>query len=140
MSAPSSAIFFKYEKPVGIGFCNIGWFFDNKRLIKCVFEAWNHAHFFFEFNEDELKNRTNLNNKQKEIMIRDHNKLTPYFKTKQDLMEFDHVCLYGFCIPRDIINQLYQKTLTLDEFEQKIKDGSFRNPSRGIREFYDKKD
>ena len=116
MSLPSNAVFFKENKVVGIGFCNIGWNVEPKRILGCIYDGWMNAAAHFTPIDPE--------NEWYEQSLKQRDRDSKYFITKTDLEGFDQVLVYDYLIPRDHAEGVHLKRITETEFVEQL--GQYR--------------
>jgi hypothetical protein len=103
VSLPTYAIFYKENKKVGAGFCNIGWFIDYNNIRRTIKEAmenaWKRYSKNFEYEKRDIR-------------------LDECFTTAEDLKQFDEMHLYGKIFPRWVCLGIYFDKFTLEEFDE----------------------
>lgn len=120
MSLPTYARFKKDNEIVGAGFCNIGWVFFINNFSGCIFKAFDEAAKYFD------QDITQLDERDLELYNRFKERNSQYFSTRENLFAFDHVELYGYSIPRDIVNSLYRKELSNEDFVTLLKENKWK--------------
>lgn len=118
MSLPSSATFLKDGLVVGYAFVNCGWFCDGAAIVRCLMPAWEDALNFFKHDPEEMP----VN--QRAMYDRDYK---PWFTTKQDLHDFDHVCLYSMIFPKSVYYSLQNDEGFRERLVMAINCGQFKD-------------
>jgi len=115
MSAPSTAWFIKNGLVVGLASINIGWSYSGSGFLRCMWEGWHQAKSFFDnqpFTKQQLDSRW-------------YKEFSPYFTTREELLAFDHVYIYGNIVPRDVYEALHRNPDCTPQIIQLINSGLF---------------
>lgn len=134
MSLPEYALFIKDDTVVGVGFCNIGWFFTPSRVWECMVSASTEAMNYYTPAEELAKKY----NRDINFILEDRVREAKYFTTIEDLKAFEFIHLYHLKIPRYVVENMLSKKWDNDKLTLMINTKIFnaKDSREALREDY----